>query len=805
MAEHSANPGGTSAETAAGQEFVRPSVLNALPHFLLLLIFPLVICAALYGGWWIAGPFLFIWLENVLDISLGLDERNMDPWGTRDSQLFIYNLAIWMWAVLWPVVLVFVLWQIFNGGHLAVWEAVLVVLGLGMASQMVFIIGHELVHKRHEWERRFGEFLLASVTYPHYATEHVYIHHPLVATPADLGSARKGESFWEYFPRDVANSLVVAWRFERDRLARRHLPVWHYTNPFWRYALLVAFWYGLGFWIGSVWGILAILMYTSTSVLSMKNINYVQHYGLRRIRLPNGRFERPQPQHSWSSDYRFFNWIYYNVQRHADHHAAASRPYPLLQHWSEDQSPQLPGPYGKMGSLAMSPRRWFETMDPLVDKWRERYYPEVKDWRVYDSPAFAARPDMFETISAIMGASPRLSEWINRTPALLDSLQDREFTDLDLPDGFGPSPEFELIARRGLTRVYWTLEFTAAEMKVQVADIPVQDTKDAVEIMRNWSNDKVLQVAMHTLRGNLSPVEAGVALSNIAEASIAGVLSAVVEDFTQRRQEGGVAAVVLGEIAGGEATPGAGLDVMFLYDGSGTPDHYRTLCERFLDALRVLSRDNLLLSPMPVGSPVRTVRSLADFSQYHHGSGSTGELLELARSRCVFTAGDAGLGKRFEDTCQEILANGAARDALLNELRQAGEEAPEAGLQSFETMRGGLRDVERAAAYLIVTHAATAPELIAAGTVSVFQGAGEGELIPEDSAQRLAEAARMWRNLRGILRLLGEDDNVDEAIYPMARSAIAGSCGTENFDALNAAIKTTAARATTDIDALFNT
>ena len=804
MVESGANPGGTSAETVAAPEFVRPSVLNALPHFLLLLIFPLVICAALYGGWWIIGPFLFIWLENTLDPYLGLEERNMDPWGTRDSQLYIYNLAVWMWAVLWPVVLVFVLWQIFNGGHLAVWEAVLVIFALGMASQMVFIIGHELVHKRYEWERRFGEFLLASVTYPHYATEHVYIHHPLVATPADLGSARKGQSFWEYFPRDVANSLVVAWRFERDRLARRHLPVWHYSNPFWRYFLMIAFWYGLGYWIGGVWGILAFLMFSSSSVLSMKIINYVQHYGLRRIRLPNGRFERPQPQHSWSSSYRFFNWIYYNAQRHADHHAAASRPYPLLQHWGEDQSPQLPGPYGKLGGLAMSPRRWFETMDPLVDKWRERYYPEVKDWNVYDSPAFDARPDMFDTISAIMAASPRLSEWINRTPALLDILQDREFTDLDLPDGFGPSPEFELIARRGLTRVYWTLEFTAAEMKEQVADIPVQDTKDAVEIMRNWSNDKVLQVAMHTLRGNLSPVEAGTALSNIAEASIAGVLSAAVEDFTQRRPEGGVAAVVLGEIANGEATLGAGLDIMFLYDGSGSPDYYRTLSERSLDALRSLSRDNLLLQPMPPAQAERMVRSLNDFSEYHHGSGSAGELLELARSRCVFTSGDAGLEKRFKDTRLEILANGAARDALLNELRQAGEGTPEAGLQSFEDMRGGLREVERAAAYLAVTHAATAPEVIAAGTVSVFQSAGESEVMPDDSAQRLAEAARMWRNLRGILRLLGENDNVDNATWPMARTVIARSCGTEDFDALSAAIKVTATRAATDIDALFN-
>ena len=805
MAEHSANPGSTNAETVAGQEFVEPSVLKAFPHFLLLLIFPLVICAALYGGWWLLGPFLFISLENFLDLRFGMDKRNMDPWKTSESQLYFYNMAIWSWALLYPVVFVFVFWQVLVSGHLAVWESVFVVMGLAIVSQMVFIVGHEFVHRRSVWERRFGEFLLASVTYPHYATEHVYVHHPQVGTPADLGSAPKGQSFWEYFPRDVANNLVIAWRFEHDRLARRQLPVWHYTNPFWRYTFLVAAWYALGYWIGGIWGLLVFPAISFSAVLSMKSINYIQHYGLQRIRLPNGRFERPQPKHSWSSDYRFFNWLYYNAQRHADHHAAATRSYPLLQHWGEDESPQLPGTYVTMGSLAVIPRLWFKTMDPLVDRWRAHFYPEIKDWSIYDSPAFKVRPDAYEAIAEIMSASPRLSKWINRAPELLDSLQDREFSDLDLPDGFGPNPEFELIARRGLTRVYWTLEFCAPEMKEQVFDTPVQDANDAVEILRNWSNDKVFQVAVHTLRGNLSPMEAGTALSNIAEASIAGVLAAVVEDFTQRRSEGGVAAVALGDPASGEATLGIDLDIMFLYDG-GSPDYYRTLCERFLEALRSLSRDNLLLLPIQPGRAKRTVRSLADFADYHHSTGSTGELHDLIRSRCVFTSGDAGLGKRFEEKRHEIVVNGAARDALLNELRQVEEDAPDPspGLQSFEDMRGGLRYVEHAARFLSVTHAGTAPDMIASDTVSVFQTLGERGLIPDGAAERLAETARMWRNLCGILRLLAEDNSLDDATYPMARTVIARACGTEDFDALTAAIKVTAERAVADKGALFN-
>ena len=172
-------------------------------------------------------------------------------------------------------------------------------------------------------------------------------------------------------------------------------------------------------------------------------------------------------------------------------------------------SPQLPGGYGKMFGLVLFPRRWFKTMDPLVDQWRARFYPQIEDWSAYDSPAFAARPDAFEAIEAILGAAPRLGKWINRAPELLDNLRKKEFTDLDLPDGFGPDPEFEALARRGLARVHWTHELGVAEMLEQITEIPVQGVEDAVETVRNWSNDKVFQIGVHTMRGNLTPVEAG--------------------------------------------------------------------------------------------------------------------------------------------------------------------------------------------------------------------------------------------------------------------------------------------------------
>ncbi len=807
MAENMAESSGLGAGTEAA---IQPSIWNALPYFISLAIFPLVANAAIHGGWWIAGPFIFLWVVEGLDAVFGMEERNMDPKKTLERQLFWYKLAIWLWAVLWPVTLIFSLWQILVVGHLSIWEALFMAAALAAVAQASFIVGHEMIHRRSVLERRIGEFLLASVSYPHYATEHIYIHHALACTPWDSGSAPKGLSFWRYFPREVESNLIEAWRCERDRLARCQLPVWHYTNPFWRYFLETAGWYALVYWMGGPWALLIFVILCGGVIFSMKAINYVQHYGLRRIRLPNGRFERVQPRHSWNAAYKFTNWLYYNMQRHPDHHVAASRRYPLLQHYGEDEAPQLPGSYIKLFGLAMFPRRWFETMDPLVDAWRAHFYPQIDDWSAYDSPATAARPDAFEEIAEILGAAPRLAAWINRVPELLDSFKEREFTDLDLPDGFGPDTEFEVIARRGLARVYWTHEFGVAEMKEQIADSPVQDVREAADVARSWSNDKVFQIGVHTMRGNLSPVEAGTALSNVAEASIVTVLSAVEkdfvvdavlsaadEDFVDPRAEGGVAVVVLGDLASGEAAPGAELDVVFVYDG-GPAKYYESLCRRFLEALRVLSRDNLLFA-VTRSHEDKPVRSLSDFVEHH--AGSAGELLDLTRARCIFTSGDSGIGRRFDEARREILAHGVARGVLIAELRETAGGATEPGLLSIDDMRGGLRDVERAARFLQLTHT-VAPDIPAPGAGSVFKAAGTRGLIPDHAAERLAEAAKTWRNLRGILRLVAGDGFAVETASPKVKAVIARSCGMDDFDALTAATRETASLAAADIDAL---
>ncbi len=807
MAESRAGVDRLDAGIAGKGGAIEPSIRNALLYFQPLVVFPLIICAAMYGGWWIAGPILYVILVESLDSAFGEEERNIDPGKTSASRLFLYDLTLWLWAILWPVSLAFALWQILVVGHLAVWEIVLIAVALINVGQAVFIIGHELVHRQAPWERWLGEFLLASSSYPHYATEHVYVHHAFACTPMDAGTAPKGVSFWQLIPRDLKCSLTEAWRFARNRLSRRRLPVWHYTNPFWRYSLDLAIWYGLVYWMGGLGALLVFIALGFSMVLSMKIINYVQHYGLQRVRLPSGRYEKVQPWHSWTAASRFTNWMFYNMQRHSDHHIEANRHYPLLQHYGEDQSPKLPGNYLQMAGLALFPRRWSQAMDPLVDRWREKFYPQVDDWRAYESRAYATYPDAFEAISEILDTTPLLAEWINHSPELLENLLDREFTDLDLPDGFGPDSEFERVARRGLARLYWTHEFGISEMKEQIGEIPYQGIREAVETARHWSNDKTFQVGMHTIRGSLSPVEAGVALSNIAEASMATLLSAVGKVLWSRhiwQARDGVVVAISEGLASGEAIPGVELCPMVVYDSGGSSDsHGEVACGRFIEALYALSRGSLLFSSVAKGEGRKVIRSLADFKEYYRTVGSAGEMLELARTRHIFEAGHSEMGKQFAEARREALAHGIARDSLIAELRKESKDVAEPGLLSIDGMRGGRQDVERAARFLQLTHAEDVPDIVAPDAISIFRAAGSAKLVSEDAEKHLVEAAEMWQNLKGILRLVMKDSFAAETEAPQAETIIARSCGMDGYDELTTTIREVASRAAAEVDQLM--
>ena len=110
----------------------------------------------------------------------------------------------------------------------------------------------------------------------------------------------------------------------------------------------------------------------------------MEHYGLTRRHLGEGKYEHVKPHHSWNASQRASNWLLINLQRHSDHHFKPDRRFPLLQSYSEEEAPQLPYGYPIMVAIAMNPLWWRRMMNPRVRAWRKFHYPDIKDWTPYN-------------------------------------------------------------------------------------------------------------------------------------------------------------------------------------------------------------------------------------------------------------------------------------------------------------------------------------------------------------------------------------------------------------------------------------
>ncbi|MCY4227768.1 MAG: fatty acid desaturase [Gammaproteobacteria bacterium] len=803
MSEIGTVKSGFSVDSGNGErEPVRLSSLQALPFFLPVAIFPFVIAAAMYGGWWLVGPFMFLLLADQLDTTLGTDVESANP-NQSDNRLFWFNMAVWMWVTVYFVAFIYVFQQVFVAQNLATWESVLVVLSLGAVARMALNAGHDMIHRRTKLERRIGEFLMASVSFPQEVTEHVYVHHTFIGTPKDAVSAPKGQGFWHYLPRSVGRSYMDTWRTERDRLKRGRLAVWHHSNPVWRYITMTAIWYFFAYWVGGAMGVLAFAAISAIGIVQLRMVDYMQHYGLQRIRLPNGRYEPVQPRHSWSIAYKLSNWFYYNAQRHADHHIFATRLYPLLQYSGPEQAPQLPGSYSAMGNLVFSPKRWFQKMDPLVDEWREHFYPDITNWSVYDSIAYRVRPDAFEELEKIHAASPRLAAMTDRNPHLLDGLLTREFTDLNLPEGFGPDAESENLARQGLSRVYWTHELDVDEMKARISDLPARSAREVIEAAREWSNHKVFQLYMHVVLGNLTPVEAGKALSNIAEATINSTLYAVYEYERLQRMDGAIMVALLGDLGGGDALIDAELDLLFIYEGE--PDaSIEALFDRFRKGLQLLSRDNLLIGRIARQQRkpwvVRTLDGSSIGSQFEN---SPNLLLDIVPVRPVFSIGEAGIDERLKHAQLEILSDPQANRDAVKTLVDMQTSVEETDTVLASTAHAGIQEIQRLVRILQLSHSDIS-QLAVPDNLAVLRTAGEKGLIPAKTAQNLEAATVLWRNLHGILGLIDNEKWELDSASNTKKLMIATACRAKNIDDLHSTIQDTATNATAEIETLIN-
>lgn len=233
------------------------------------------------------------------------------------------------------------------------------------AGQIGHPNAHELIHRANRKLRGLGKAVYMSILMGHHASAHPLVHHVHVGTSNDPVSAPKGRGFWRFFGRAWIGSYRAGYAAESKRHKGQGL------HPYTKYHLGAGATLLAAFAISGISGALICILLGLYAQLQIFLSDYVQHYGLRRKMLENGKLEPVGPQHSWNTPHRFSGAMMLNAPRHSDHHTHPQRAYPALL-LVEGDMPMLPYSLPMMAVIALMPPLWRRIMDPRVSLWESR-------------------------------------------------------------------------------------------------------------------------------------------------------------------------------------------------------------------------------------------------------------------------------------------------------------------------------------------------------------------------------------------------------------------------------------------------
>ncbi len=319
-----------------------------------------------FGGIWsyLTPVYAFVVIP-VLETILPLDAENYDA-ATRDKRK-INKVFDWMLYANLPIVyglLFFYFWS-FSQNAYASYEIIGFIFSLGIVLGTNGInVGHELGHRQQSKERFLGKLLLLPSLYMHFYIEHNFGHHVNAATKEDPATARYNQSVYSFWITSVSRQIAKAWKIQLKLLAQEKRSFFSFKNDMFWYQVLQLGYLMLILFMFNTPTFLFALGAAVVGFLLLETVNYIEHYGLLRLKLPSGRYERVKEIHSWNSNHVLGRIILYELTRHSDHHYTSSKKYQLLDCY--EHSPQMPFGYPTSMVLALMPPLWFRIMNKRI-------------------------------------------------------------------------------------------------------------------------------------------------------------------------------------------------------------------------------------------------------------------------------------------------------------------------------------------------------------------------------------------------------------------------------------------------------
>ncbi len=316
------------------------------------------------GLFWYFGLIFIFVLIPAVDLLAGIDPNNPpdEAIDALENDRY-YRWVTYAFIPLQYVCIVWTAWMISRPEYSTA-DHIGMAISAGLVAGIAINTAHELGHKKESHERWFARICLAHTFYGHFYIEHNRGHHVRVSTPEDPASSRLGENVWLFMPRTVSGSLRSAWELEKKRFERLGKSHWSLKNDVLNaWGMSIVLWGALMAVFG--WQLFPYLVIQAVvGIWLLESVNFLEHYGMKRAKLENGRYERVNPSHSWNSNNIGTNVLLYHLQRHSDHHANPTRRYQALRDFPE--APVLPTGYAGMIVLTWIPPLWRAVMDKRV-------------------------------------------------------------------------------------------------------------------------------------------------------------------------------------------------------------------------------------------------------------------------------------------------------------------------------------------------------------------------------------------------------------------------------------------------------
>ena len=388
---------------------------------------------------------------------------------------------------------------------------------------------------------------------------------------------------------------------------------------------------------------------------------------------------------------------------------------------------------------------------------------------------FLARPHFLGLLARIVGATPRLANYLARNPAVLDALLDSEFVSR-LP--------------------------SRAELDAGFERLVTGSYEDMLDSARRFTREAIFRVGVQIVEGTASADQAGPALADIAECVIAGLLPKVEAGLAVGAGHvpgAGFAVVAMGKLGGREMTASSDLDLVFVYDvppGIEASDgprplsptlYFARLAQRLISALTTPTAAGTLydvdMRLRPTGNKGPVAVSLKGFADYHATESWTWEHMALTRARLV--AGPPVLRARVEGEIRRRLTRQRAPAAIINDARdmraRMAETFPGRNVWDLKHAPGGLVDIEFIAQTLQLLHAPARPDVLDTNTIAALEKLRAAEFLAAGDARVLIEAARMQHALTQVLRIALDETPDIEGATPGLKALLTHAAEADSF------------------------